>query len=148
MVWLASRLKLDNTEFNELSKQHNPIRFCFKETFLCMNFHRLFEKRTIFPQTWTKQAFLISSSRQQFNTKMPSKGKKWILENHFQGMPKQSDLKLVDFDLPVVQDGCKQNLKTWSKSIEIKVQYARCQKAVLVCFLASVCLVCYHSCFP
>ncbi|XP_022082526.1 prostaglandin reductase 1-like [Acanthaster planci] len=33
------------------------------------------------------------------------KGKKWILEKHFQGMPKRSDMKIVEFDLPTVPDG-------------------------------------------
>ncbi|XP_071798377.1 prostaglandin reductase 1-like [Asterias amurensis] len=36
---------------------------------------------------------------------MPTKGKKWILEKHFDGTPKRSDLKIVEFDLPAVKDG-------------------------------------------
>ncbi|XP_033645603.1 prostaglandin reductase 1-like [Asterias rubens] len=38
--------------------------------------------------------------------KMPTtKGKKWVLKQHFQGMPKRSDMDLVEFDLPAVTDG-------------------------------------------
>ena len=35
------------------------------------------------------------------------KGKKWVLKQHFEGMPKRSDLEVVEFDLPPVGDGCK-----------------------------------------
>lgn len=34
-----------------------------------------------------------------------TKGRKWVLEKHFQGMPKRSDFKIVEFDLPPIQDG-------------------------------------------
>ncbi|XP_038047403.1 prostaglandin reductase 1-like [Patiria miniata] len=34
-----------------------------------------------------------------------TKGKKWVLEKHFQGMPKRSDMKIVEFDLPPIKDG-------------------------------------------
>ncbi|XP_022083757.1 prostaglandin reductase 1-like [Acanthaster planci] len=34
-----------------------------------------------------------------------TKGKKWMLEQHFEGMPKKSDLKIVEFELPPIKDG-------------------------------------------
>ncbi|XP_022083864.1 prostaglandin reductase 1-like [Acanthaster planci] len=34
-----------------------------------------------------------------------TKGRKWVLEQHFQGTPKRSDLKIVEFDLPPITDG-------------------------------------------
>jgi hypothetical protein len=36
---------------------------------------------------------------------MPTKGKKFILAHHFDGLPKLENLKLVDFDIPELQTG-------------------------------------------
>ena len=33
------------------------------------------------------------------------KARKWILAKHFDGFPKESDLKLVEEELPELQDG-------------------------------------------
>lgn len=33
------------------------------------------------------------------------KAKKFILENYFEGMPKESDLKLVEEELPEIKEG-------------------------------------------
>ena len=35
------------------------------------------------------------------------KGRKWILAKHFEGSPKEGDLRLVEFDVPEIKDGGK-----------------------------------------
>ena len=50
------------------------------------------------------------------------KGRKWILAKHFQGSPKEGDLKLVEFELPEIKEGGKPiNLMnfTMSNSLEL-----------------------------
>ncbi len=34
-----------------------------------------------------------------------AKGRRWVLQRPFDGMPKQSDFKLVEEDLPDLKDG-------------------------------------------
>ncbi|XP_041456490.1 prostaglandin reductase 1-like [Lytechinus variegatus] len=36
---------------------------------------------------------------------MPAKGKRWLLVKHFDGFPKESDMRLEEFDLPELKDG-------------------------------------------
>ncbi|XP_054749225.2 prostaglandin reductase 1-like [Lytechinus pictus] len=36
---------------------------------------------------------------------MPTKGKRWLLVKHFDGFPKESDMRLEEFDLPELKDG-------------------------------------------
>ena len=38
---------------------------------------------------------------------MPVKAKKWILAHQFHGEPKESDLELVEEELPELEDGRK-----------------------------------------
>ena len=35
------------------------------------------------------------------------KGSQWVLARHFQGAPKEGDVKLVEFELPELKDGGK-----------------------------------------
>lgn len=38
------------------------------------------------------------------------KGRKWVLVKPFDGLPKRSDLEVVEFEVPEIQDGGKLSL--------------------------------------
>ncbi|XP_022083792.1 prostaglandin reductase 1-like [Acanthaster planci] len=52
----------------------------------------------LLPCFFEQVTFFKSSSKM-------TKGKKWVLEKHFEGLPKRTDVKIVNFELPSIKNG-------------------------------------------
>ena len=59
------------------------------------------------------------------------KGRKWILAKHFDGSPKEGDLRLVEFDVPSIKDGGKKLVNC----VYLVSTWTSCNNRAEVCFV-------------